>query len=139
MLDLPFARCTGVQYPVFGTRYSHRTGQNGPGMAPKGPFDPPRGSGATFERSCPPCPPSQKTARWNMMKCATRQSTPFVTICENGQRDLIVSFSVQQNMLAANNLLLHPHQGGMEACELAQQPQPDPNTLTLTSMPWSCI
>ena len=40
---LPFARCTGVQYPVPGTRCSHRTGQNRPkrprkvlGTLPKG-------------------------------------------------------------------------------------------------------
>ena len=46
----PFAWCTGVQYLVSGTQYSHITGQNGPNMAQKGMFDPPKGSGATFER-----------------------------------------------------------------------------------------
>ena len=39
----------GVQYPVSGTRYSHRTGQSGPKTAQKGPFDPPKGSRATLE------------------------------------------------------------------------------------------
>ena len=32
--------------PASGTRYSHGTGQNGPKMASKGPFDPPKGSRA---------------------------------------------------------------------------------------------
>ena len=42
---------TGGVYPLSGTRHSHRTRQNGPKMASKGPFDTPKGSGACCDRS----------------------------------------------------------------------------------------
>ena len=46
---LRWYRCTSIRYPVPGARHSHRTGPNGPRMAPKGPFDPPKGSGSILK------------------------------------------------------------------------------------------
>ena len=43
MVGGSFGRGTGIQYPLRGTRYSRSTGQTGPELAQKGPFDPPEG------------------------------------------------------------------------------------------------